>query len=188
MSARWKWGVTNTGAMTGSSQPKGIALVLGSAALSALTLTACSPLPGATLDPVYFKVGDQAVKQPDGQHGDQPKTSNVGQSSPIPVGMAQWTGRYQDSRGAGGIVVSLVQGRSTVSGTWHLRTGGGGPLTGTLDAQGRRLQLRMENTAPECPGLLEGLMEVSETALVGTYQGNDCEGPVSNGRLELHPK
>jgi hypothetical protein len=187
MSARWKWGVTKIGAMTRSSQPKGIALVLGSAALSALTLTGCSPLPGASLDPVYLRLGGQEVGQQGGQRADQP-TAPKADVPPGPTGTALWTGRYQDSRGAGGIVVSLVRGKSTVSGTWHLRTGGGGPLTGTLDAQGRRLQLRMENTAPECPGLLEGLMEVSETALVGTYQGNDCEGPISNGRLELHPK
>ena len=81
-----------------------------------------------------------------------------------------------------------MRGESAVSGTWQLRTGGGGPLTGTLEAGGRRLQLRMENTAPECPGLVEGWMEISDTTLIGTYHGQDCQGPVSNGRLELHPK
>ncbi len=99
-----------------------------------------------------------------------------------------WVGRYQDSRGSGDIAVSLVRGESSVSGTWQLRTGGGGPLTGVPEPGGRRLQLRMESTARECPGLFEGWMEISETALIGTYHGKDCEGPVSSGRLDLHPK
>jgi hypothetical protein len=44
----------------------------------------------------------------------------------------------------------------------------------------------MDNTAPECPGTFEGSAEITDTRLVGTYQGKDCEGPVSNWWLELH--
>jgi hypothetical protein len=46
----------------------------------------------------------------------------------------------------------------------------------------------MENTAPECPAVFEGSMEISQTGLVGTYHGRDCEGPVTDGRLELRTK
>ncbi len=46
----------------------------------------------------------------------------------------------------------------------------------------------MENTAPECPAVFEGWMEMSQTGLVGTYHGRDCEGPVTDGRLELRPR
>jgi len=99
-----------------------------------------------------------------------------------------WIGRYQDSRGAGEVTFSLVRGQSMVSGTWRLRTGGGGPLTGVVQAGGRRLDLRMENVAPECPGMFEGSAEISENALIGTYHGKDCQGPVTDGRLELHAR
>ena len=96
-----------------------------------------------------------------------------------------WVGRYQDSRGAGDITFALVRGESTLSGTWMLRTGGGGPVTGIIEASGRRMQLRMENTAPECPGLFEGSGEITDTSLVASYHGKDCQGDVTAGQLEL---
>ena len=161
-------------------------LLLAIVGISPSALAGCSPLPGASLDPVYFKIGS-----PGTQAATQTATPAPSESPRLEArtaGAAMWVGRYQDSRGSGDIAVSLVRGQSTVSGTWHLRTGGGGPLTGVPEASGRRLQLRMENTARECPGLFEGWMEISETALIGSYQGKDCQGPVSNGRLDLHPK
>jgi hypothetical protein len=100
------------------------------------------------------------------------------------VGSGVWVGRYQDSRGAGDVTFTLVRGASTVSGTWKLRTGGGGPVTGVLESGGR-MQLRMENIAPECPGTFEGSAEITDTTLLATYRGKDCEGVVTGGRLEL---
>jgi hypothetical protein len=101
------------------------------------------------------------------------------------LGTSVWVGRYQDSRGVGDVSFTLVRGESTVSGTWKLRTGGGGPVTGLLEAGGRRMQLRMENIAPECPGIFEGSAELTDTNLVASYSGKDCEGVVTGGRLEL---
>jgi hypothetical protein len=101
------------------------------------------------------------------------------------VGPSVWVGRYQDSRGAGDVSFTLVRGETTVSGTWKLRTGGGGPVTGLIEAGGRRMQFRMENIAPECPGTFEGSAEISDITLVGSYRGGDCEGAVTEGRLEL---
>jgi hypothetical protein len=101
------------------------------------------------------------------------------------LGPSMWIGRYQDSRGAGDVTVTLVRGESTVSGSWKLRTGGGGPITGLLDGTGRRMQLRMENIAPECPGTFEGSAEISDTSMVAAYRGKDCEGAVTDGKLEL---
>jgi hypothetical protein len=101
------------------------------------------------------------------------------------VASSLWIGRYQDSRGAGEMTFTLVVGTSTVSGTWTLRTGGGGPVAGTLEGDGRRLQFRMENLAPECPGTFEGVAEVNDNTLVGTYHGQDCQGAVSDGRVDL---
>jgi hypothetical protein len=121
-----------------------------------------------------------------------PVASPAGSDSPLQIARATgprvWVGRYRDSRGEGDMTFSLVQGESTVSGTWKLRTGGGGPLTGVADATGRRFRLRMENTAPECPGIFNGWVEIRTTALVGAYRGKDCDGPVADGLLELHPK
>jgi hypothetical protein len=96
-----------------------------------------------------------------------------------------WVGRYEDSRGAGDVTFTLVRGTSTVSGTWRLRTGGGGPLAGNLEGDGRRLEFRMDNMAPECPGTFQGVADLSDVKLVGTYHGQDCEGAVTDGRLEL---
>ena len=101
------------------------------------------------------------------------------------VATSVWVGRYQDSRGAGDVTFALVRGTSTVSGTWRLRTGGGGPLAGTVEGDGRRLEFRMENMAPECPGTFQGTAEVSDIKLAGTYHGQDCEGAVTDGRLDL---
>jgi len=104
------------------------------------------------------------------------------------IGPSVWVGRYQDSRGAGDVTFTIVRGESTVSGTWKLRTGGGGPITGLIDGSGRRMQLRMENLAPECPGTFEGLVDLSQTSLSGSYRGKDCEGAVTDGRLDLRPQ
>ncbi len=101
------------------------------------------------------------------------------------IGSSVWVGRYQDSRGAGEITFTLVRGRSTLSGTWMLRTGGGGPVTGIIEASGRQMQLRMENTAPECPGIFEGSAEITDTTLTASYHGKDCQGDVTGGQLEL---
>jgi hypothetical protein len=101
------------------------------------------------------------------------------------VGSSVWIGRYHDSRGVGDVILTLVRGESTVSGTWKLRTGGGGPLTGLLEPGGLRMLLRMENIAPECPGTFEGSADVTDTTLVATYHGKDCQGGVTEGRLEL---
>jgi hypothetical protein len=117
------------------------------------------------------------------------------QAAPLPkgapvrtLGPSVWIGRYQDSRGAGDVTFVLVRGASTVSGTWKLRTGGGGPITGLVDETGRRMQLRMENIAPECPGTFEGSADIGDTSMVATYQGKDCEGAVTQGTLTLHPQ
>jgi len=108
--------------------------------------------------------------------------------SPAPartLGPSVWVGRYQDSRGGGDVTFNLVRGTSTVSGTWKFRTGGGGPITGVLDETGRRMQLRMENISPECPGTFEGSAEISDTTLTAIYRGKDCEGLVADGTLQL---
>jgi hypothetical protein len=99
-----------------------------------------------------------------------------------------WTGRYEDSRGAGDVTFTLVRGVSTVSGTWKMRTGGGGPVVGFVESDGTRIQIRMENLVAECPGTFEGTGEITATTLAATYRGQDCEGAVSDGRLELRQR
>jgi len=104
---------------------------------------------------------------------------------PSTVGRGVWTGRYQDSRGAGDVTFTLVRRVSTISGTWKMRTGGGGPVTGLIEAGGTRIQIRMESLAAECPGTFEGAGEITPTKLTASYRGRDCEGVVTDGRLEL---
>ncbi len=104
------------------------------------------------------------------------------------TGVTVWVGRYQDSRGSGDVTISVVRGATTLSGTWNFRTGGGGPVTAVAEGTGRRLRLRMENTVPECPGTFEGWAEIAEGSFSATYRGEDCVGPVTDGRLDLRPR
>lgn len=113
---------------------------------------------------------------------------SAGVTSAPTLGSSAWVGRYTDNRGTGEITVTLVRGESTVSGTWKMRTGGGGPLTGIVEPNAGRVMLRLENIAAECSGLLEGSAEMSDTTFTATYQGKDCQGPVTGGRLELRPQ
>ncbi len=104
------------------------------------------------------------------------------------LGSSAWVGRYTDSRGTGDITFTLMRGESTVSGTWKMRTGGGGPATGIVEPNAGRVLLRLENIAAECPGMLEGSAEISDTTFTATYHGQDCQGQVTGGRLELRPQ
>ncbi len=160
--------------------------IFGTSIVTIAALTGCSPLPGETLDPVYLKIGPKPASESTPSASPQAKTLPVTASTP--TGASLWVGRYRDSRGEGDMTFSLVRSESSLSGAWKLRTGGGGAITGVVGAIGRRWRVRMENSAPECPGTFEGWAEVSETTLVGAYHGKDCEGPVSDGWLELHPR
>jgi len=140
----------------------------------------CSPLPGASLDPVYLKSGSQSPQA----QAPPPSTASPRRQGDA-TGVTVWVGRYQDSRGSGDVTFSIARGATTVSGTWKARTGGGGPITAVAEGSGHRLQLRMENTAPECPATFEGWAEITDTTFTASYRGKDCEGPVSDGRFEL---
>jgi hypothetical protein len=107
---------------------------------------------------------------------------------PMALGPSAWVGRYTDNRGTGEITFTLMRGESTVSGTWKMRTGGGGPVTGLAESSGGRVQLRLENIAADCPGLLEGSAEITDSTFTATYQGRDCQGEVTGGRLEMRPR
>jgi hypothetical protein len=176
------------------------ALVDGHYEINSPSSVTCSPLPSNARDPADRRqetpTGPEPAQMPaaSAPPASSPAlaTPRAESSSPSQVargtGTRVWVGRYRDSRGEGDVTFSLVQGESTVSGTWKVRTGGGGPLTGVAEAGSRRFRLRMENTAPACPGTFEGWVEIDTAVLVGAYRGTDCDGPVSNGRLELHPR
>lgn len=104
------------------------------------------------------------------------------------LGSSAWVGRYTDNRGTGDITFTLMRGESTVSGTWKMRTGGGGPVTGIVEQNAGRVLLRLENIAAECPGMLEVTAEITDTTFTATYHGKDCQGQVTGGRLELRPQ
>lgn len=155
-------------------------------ALGVVVVSACAPLPGSSLDPVYLKLGTRAAQE-SAQTATRPATA-----APFPeskgTGTSLWIGRYRDSRGDGEVMVSVVRAEAALSGIWKLRTGGGGPFKATGGPAGRRLTFRMENTAPECPGIFEGWLEIGEETMIGAYHGRDCEGVVSDGRLDLRLK
>ncbi|MFQ5803645.1 MAG: hypothetical protein ACE5JQ_12180 [Candidatus Methylomirabilales bacterium] len=96
-----------------------------------------------------------------------------------------WVGRYRDSRGEGEIEFSLVRRAATLYGVWQLGTGEGGPVKASIWEDGETFAFRMENTAPECPGLYKGHGKLGKKAIFGVYEGKDCKGKVSDGHLEL---
>jgi hypothetical protein len=148
------------------------------------TIAGCGPLPGNSLDPVYLYLHGTAGSSKASEEAAVKNTKEAPRTEARASEQTVWTGRYQDSRGGGEITMSLVHGTTTTSGTWRLRTGGGGPVS-IIGESGQRLQLRMENIGRECPGVFEGTAEFSEAMLTGTYHGKDCDGVVSDGRLEL---
>jgi len=158
----------------------------GAGVLGISTLAGCTPLPGPALDPLYLA---RSTRPPPAAPETLSSAAVVApRASSAITGAREWVGRYRDSRGEGELSLALVRGESSLSGTWKLRTGGGGPITGVLESGGKRFQLRMENIAPDCPGVFDGWAEISETAFIAAYHGKDCAGPVSDGRLELRPR
>ncbi len=178
--------------MVASCSVRVIAAV-GAVVIGVAVLDGCSPLPGSTIDPVYMKFPRPGV---DSSPPAEPTPSPAPVSSP-PVtpprtvaadsGTTTWTGRYRDSRGSGDIELSLVQRGASISGVWKLRTGGGGTFHGTVGSEGR-IAFRMETASGECPGTLEGWADVNDSGLVAAYHGRDCQGPVSDGRLDATRK
>ncbi len=146
------------------------------------------PAPGGSAIPTAPGVPLRGIEEQAPAGSAAHTTTAPAPAPPRTLGPAIWVGHYQDNRGGGDVTFSLVRGASTVSGTWKLRTGGGGPVTGLLDETGRRMQFRMENIPPECPGTFEGSAEISDTAMAGTYRGTDCEGAVTGGTLQLRPQ
>jgi hypothetical protein len=134
----------------------------------------CTPLPPGSLDPA-------AVLSP--SRGKNGKASPLKSSKMVSTEV--WVGRYQDSRHEGEIEFSLVRRAATLYGVWQLGTGEGGPVKASIWEDGETFAFRMENTAPECPGLYRGVGKLGKKAIFGHYQGKDCEGKVSDGRLNL---
>src|SRR5215470_20102146 len=150
---------------------------------SVTCLTAAQVPPKATTPP---------LPAPPVQTEPTPRPAAPRAAAPSPqaraLGPSTWVGRYTDNRGTGDITVTLIRGESMLSGSWKMRTGGGGPLTGTVEPSAGRVSLRLENISAECPGLLEGSAEITDTTFIATYHGTDCQGPVTGGRLELRPQ
>ena len=172
-------------------------LMVGGAAMATITMiTACNPLPGDSVDPVYLRyrgagaTPSEAPKDAGSTRADSAASSTARQPASVRPAVADgiWVGPYRDSRGTGELTLSVVQHASSIAGVWSIRTGGGGPVTGSVELGSGRLQIRMQNTAPGCPGTFEGWAEVRGSALIGAYHGTDCEGAVSDGWLELKAK
>ena len=151
-------------------------------------LVSCAaPLPPGSLDPTTILSPKQSKSEK--SSGSDEEISNH-RTPTYPTKASQnpghevWMGRYQDSRGGGEIALSLVRRAGTLYGVWQLRTGGGGLVQGTVGEDGT-LSFRMDNAAPECPGTFKGQATVEKDVFRGVYEGNDCEGKVSDGRLEL---
>lgn len=138
-------------------------------------LVSCgAPLPSGSLDPVTILSPGQVKNGKE-----SPLESSETLSTEV------WVGRYQDSRREGEIELSLVRRAATLYGVWQLGTGEGGPVKASIWEDGETFAFQMEKTAPECPGLYRGVGKLGKKTIYGHYRGKDCEGKVSDGRLEL---
>lgn len=149
------------------------------------------PLPEGSLDPIepLNPSREKTEKAPGPSKEIPPQTATTSPTeSSKTTGTEIWVGRYRDSRGKGEITFSLVRSETTIHGTWKLRTGGRGPFTAIVGADGITLSFHMENAAPECPGLFEGQATLEKNVLRGKYKGEDCQGQVSDGHLDLELK
>lgn len=133
--------------------------------MASLAFWGCAPLAGKTVDPLAPVLG-------------------LGRVGP-PAARDQWVGQYEDSRGSGELVVQLQRVGSRIEGSWQLRTGGDGTLTGTQAEDGSTVQFQFASQGGTCPVLLDGKGEISGTTWTATYSGRDCQGPVANGRFSL---
>lgn len=151
-------------------------------------LVSCiAPLPPGSLDPATIMAPRQSKNGKSSGPSEEiskHKTPTYPTKASQDSGTEVWMGWYRDSRGGGEIALSLVRRTATLYGIWQLRTGGGGLIQGTVGEDGT-LVFRMDNGAPECPGTFEGQATVKKDVLRGVYEGKDCRGKVSDGRLEL---
>ncbi len=168
---RWPSVVTHLSVASGACVRCGVLLAVLGAFVGCAGI---APLPGRSLDPAT------ALSPSQGKNG---KASPLESSKTLSTEV--WVGRYQDSRGEGEIEFSLVRRAATLYGVWQLGTGEGGPVKASIWEDGETFAFRMENTAPECPGLYRGVGKLGKKTIFGHYQGKDCEGKVSDGRLEL---
>lgn len=144
------------------------------------------PLPEGSLDPIPQPGKTEKVTGSNEEMSPRTAVLSPMEEATKATGTEVWVGRYRDSRGEGEIMFSLVRRETTLYGIWKFRTGGGGPVKGIVGADGETLlAFRMENTAPECPGLFTGHGKVGRRVISAVYEGKDCQGPVSDGRLEL---
>ena len=138
---------------------------IGAVLAVALSIAACAPLPGGTLDPMNPVL-----------RSDSP--------GPPPV-RDQWVGRYEDSRGTGELVIQLRRTASKLEGVWRLRTGGDGTLTGSALEGGSRVRFQLAGEGGSCLVLLDGVGEIVGDSWTATYSGRDCQSTISNGRFLL---
>jgi hypothetical protein len=130
-----------------------------------VSIAACAPLPGDTLDPLNPVL-----------RSDSP--------GPPPV-RDQWVGRYEDSRGTGELVIQLRRTASKLEGVWRLRTGGDGTLTGNALEGGSKVRFQLAGEGGACLVLLDGAGVIAGNTWTATYAGRDCQGPVTDGRFTL---
>ena len=150
-------------------------------------LSCAAPLPSGSLDPAAIITPRQSKNEKSSGSSEEisnHKTPTYPTKASQYSGSEVWMGWYRDSRGGGEIALSLVRRAAGLYGIWQLRTGGGGLIQGTVGENGT-LSFRMDNGAPECPGTFEGQATVEKDVLRGAYEGKDCGGKVSDGRLEL---
>ena len=134
--------------------------------MASVAFWGCAPLAGRTVDPLAPALG---LRGP----------------APTDAALDDWVGRYEDSRGSGDFVARLRRVGSRLEGTWQLRTGGDGTLTGTQAEGASTIQFRLESSGAGCAVVLDGTGELSASTWTANYSGRDCQGPISDGRLSL---
>ena len=100
-----------------------------------------------------------------------------GQVSGTYVGTNELT-TAKGGEGAQKISIIVVQSQNNLNVTFETASGGQGNGTGTLTGN-KVSSLSLKSSAPECPGSYDASLEFSGETVKWTYQGKDCDGPVT---------
>jgi hypothetical protein len=100
------------------------------------------------------------------------------------VGLAAtWKAEFKDSLGSGTANVILRGTSGNLSGEY--RTNGGGQGSIALHKQSNQYEFVLMQTTDGCSGSYSGLLEFTDSKLMGSYSGNDCKGWHENGVLSM---
>jgi serine protease Do len=112
-------------------------------------------------------------------------------SLPVPIEAAiqpldiegSWAATFADSASSGQLSFTMMQDGTSVRGTYTSSMGGGGTITGSV--VNSKFSFELTPSAKDCPGKFVGNAALRSNSMIGSYYGNDCQGPHTNGSVSM---